>query len=88
MKWSAKLGLPSVMLALLPKCPMCLAAYVAAGTGIGLSAAFASYFRSALVFAAAAMILYQFGRAALRWWMRITDPSDQLHSRRLFQDVE
>jgi hypothetical protein len=41
--------LPAVLLALMPKCPMCVAAYVAAFTGIGLSLTAASYLRSAMI---------------------------------------
>jgi hypothetical protein len=41
--------IPATMLVLMPKCPVCLAGYVALGTGIGLSFTAASWLRVALI---------------------------------------
>jgi hypothetical protein len=40
---------PSTILALMPKCPVCIAAYVAVGTGLALSATVAAFLRMALI---------------------------------------
>jgi hypothetical protein len=48
--------LPSAALALMPKCPACFAAYFAAATGLGLSVSTAAHFRTASIFACAALL--------------------------------
>lgn len=40
---------PAALLALMPKCPLCLAGYIALATGVGLSFAVASWLRLGLI---------------------------------------
>lgn len=40
---------PGILLLLVPKCPICLAAYISLGTGIGLSFATAKMVRTLLI---------------------------------------
>src|SRR6476646_5038085 len=50
--------LPGVVLVILPKCPICLAGYIAIGTGISLSIATATYLRISLIIISVVSLLY------------------------------
>jgi hypothetical protein len=64
-------ALPSATLVLMPKCPVCLAAYVTLWTGLGLSLTTATYLRWALLFVSAASLVFLIGK----WLNRIVTTS-------------
>lgn len=55
------------VIAFLPKCPACIAAYLAMGTGIGIATSTAAYLRLLLLFVCVAWLAYGAARLVLRW---------------------
>jgi hypothetical protein len=58
-----KFSLPALILAVLPKCPACFAAYLALGTGISVSVTVASLFRTMLIGICVASLVWIFASA-------------------------
>lgn len=63
---AAAWALPAGVLALLPKCPACLAAHVAIGAGLGLSLSRAAHLRTLLASLCVASLCCLAARGALR----------------------
>jgi hypothetical protein len=59
--------IPGATLALLPKCPACVAAYIALATGVGISFSAATYIRTSLLVASVVVLLYVAARRGIRW---------------------
>lgn len=57
---------PAAVLVLLPKCPACIAAYLAIGTGIGVTVATAFYLRILLLVVCVASLGYFVARQVFR----------------------
>jgi len=62
--------LPTATLALLPKCPACVAAYIALATGMGISISTASYLRTSLIIVSFSLLVLLATRRAIRWSTR------------------
>jgi hypothetical protein len=63
--------IPGALLALLPKCPACLAVYLALGTGIGISVSTATILRASLVSLCAASFVYMTARFISKIYRRM-----------------
>jgi hypothetical protein len=61
---STKWIVPAAVLVLMPKCPLCLVAYIALATGVGVSLGVAAWIRGSLLAICIAALAYLFVRAA------------------------
>lgn len=74
--------LPSAILVLMPKCPVCMIAYVTLWTGLGLSLSTASYLRWAMLLLCVASLLFLIVKrldylgAIFNYFKKETEPCD------------
>jgi hypothetical protein len=61
---------PGITLALVPKCPVCLAAYVAVATGIGVSLPVAALLRTTLLIGCVTALVLVAGSQLRAFWRR------------------
>lgn len=69
--------LPSMGLALIPKCPVCIAAWVLFFSGLGLSLAAAASLRAVLIIAYVAIQFFLMYRIALRVYRSYVHPAEK-----------
>jgi hypothetical protein len=66
---------PATLLVLMPKCPICVAAYVALCTGIGISAATARFIQILMLVLCLASLAYLAGRLLLNVSLNLKTPA-------------
>lgn len=74
-----KFSLPALILALLPKCPACFAAYIALGTGISVSVAAASFLKTLLIAICVGMLVWLLASAFRSVLMGRLRPHNRLY---------
>lgn len=60
--------LPGILLFLIPKCPLCLAAWLALGTGIGISFTVATWLRWGLISICIVSLCYLIFKSTVQLW--------------------
>ena len=64
---TVKMTVTAIVFALIPKCPVCLAGYIALGTGIGLSLTTATYIRMGLIILCIVSLSYFIAKQLYRY---------------------
>jgi hypothetical protein len=65
-----KMAMPAIVFVFIPKCPVCLAGYIALGTGIGLSLTTATYLRIGLIVVCILSLAYFVAKYAHRYLLK------------------
>ncbi len=60
-------AVPAAVLAFLPKCPLCITAYLAIGTGLGITVSTAAHLRTLLLVPCVVCLVFMTAKQAVRW---------------------
>lgn len=74
----ARMLLPGILLILIPKCPLCLAAWIAFGTGIGIPLSVATWLRWALIGICVGALCYLTIKSMLLLWKNSCSSSGRI----------